>query len=138
MLEILIDDTNKDSVDELVTQFIEKIEAEASAKDSQMTKSRNTEWQTIHSTLVDSQHNRGRQIISEIIQTTTNFTNSVAAKFQQFRDDDEEENRWTSFDEIKLKRWLSICVANFSRQRKIKNLIDNKIIYITLFFLVCK
>ena len=99
VLEILIDDTNKDSVDELVTQFIEKIEAEASAKDSQMTKSRNTEWQTIHSTLVDSQHNRGRQIISEIIQTTTNFTNSVAAKFQQFRDDDEEENRWTSFVE---------------------------------------
>ena len=44
VLEILIDDTNKDSVDELVTQFIEKIEAEASAKDSQMTKSRNTEW----------------------------------------------------------------------------------------------
>ncbi len=93
VLEILIDDSNKDAVDELVTQLIEKIDGEASAKDSQMTKSRQTEWVNIQNNIIDSQHTRGRQIISEIIETTTNFTNSVTNKFQQFRDDDEEENR---------------------------------------------
>ena len=93
VIEILVDDTNKDAVDELVTQFIEKIDTEASAKDSQMTKQRNTDWSNITSTIEENQRTRGRQIIQEIIQTTTQFTNSIAGKFQQFRDDDEEENR---------------------------------------------
>ena len=40
VIDILADESNKEGVDELVTTFIEKIEQEASAKDSLMTKGR--------------------------------------------------------------------------------------------------
>ena len=67
VIDILIDDQNKDAVDELVTQFIEKIEADAASKDSQITKGRQTEWNQITKSIYENQHSRGRQIISEII-----------------------------------------------------------------------
>lgn len=44
VLELLVDTENKDAVEELVTQFIERIDAEASAKDALMTKGWKTEW----------------------------------------------------------------------------------------------
>ena len=47
MLDILSDDQNKDALDELITQFTEKIESEIGNKDSAMTKDRNNEWDRI-------------------------------------------------------------------------------------------
>ena len=91
VLDILADDTNKEAVDELVGQFIEKIEAEAQSKDNLITKGRSTEWQKITKDIQDGQKSRERQIISEIIETTNNFKNQIISKFQQFRDDDEED-----------------------------------------------
>ena len=44
VLELLSDEQNKEAVDELVTQFIERIEQEAGTKDSLMTKGRQAEW----------------------------------------------------------------------------------------------
>lgn len=44
IIELLIDTENKDAVEELVTQFIERIDAEAGIKDALMTKGWKTEW----------------------------------------------------------------------------------------------
>ena len=54
VIDILIDDQNKDAVDELVTQFIEKIEADAASKDSQITKGRQTEWNQITKSIYEN------------------------------------------------------------------------------------
>ena len=54
VIDILIDDQNKDGVDELVTQFIEKIEADAANKDSLITKGRQTEWNQITKDIYES------------------------------------------------------------------------------------
>lgn len=43
VLELMADD-NKDAVDEIVTQFIEKVENELTQKDAAMTKGRLREW----------------------------------------------------------------------------------------------
>ena len=67
VLDVLSDIDNKDAVDELVTFFIEKIEGEAGTRDSLISKGRLNEWQAIQSNMVESQHTRSRQIISEII-----------------------------------------------------------------------
>ena len=56
MLDILSDENNKDAVDEIVTQFIEKIESESSVKESLITKGRNTEWTNIQNGITESQH----------------------------------------------------------------------------------
>jgi len=58
-LEVILDD-NKDAVDEIVTQFVEKIEAEAGVKDSMITKGRNGEWTALAEGIQQAQHNRGR------------------------------------------------------------------------------
>ena len=47
VLDILSDDQNKDALDELITQFTEKIESEIGNKDSAMTMDRNNEWDRI-------------------------------------------------------------------------------------------
>ena len=78
VLEIIADDQNKDAVDELVTLFIESIEGVASAKDSAMTKDRNTEWTQMYNSLSDAQLMRDREIVSEIISTTNNFSNAIS------------------------------------------------------------
>ena len=93
VLDVLSDIDNKDAVDELVMFFIEKIEGEVTNRDSAITKGRLIEWQQIQTNMTDSQHTRGRQIISEIIMTTTDFNDTITHKFQMFRDDDEEDNR---------------------------------------------
>ena len=103
--ELLVDD-NKDAVDDIVTQFQEKIDQEATAKDSAVSKGWQNEWRTIQTDLYESQHMRGRNIINEIITTAKDFGNaigrfiillltnfnfvSIDSKFQKFRDDDEE------------------------------------------------
>lgn len=43
VLELMVED-NKDAVDEIVTQFIEKVENELTQKDAAMTKGRLREW----------------------------------------------------------------------------------------------
>ena len=47
IIELLADETNKDAVDELVTQFIEKIDGEANNKDNLITRGRALEWTNI-------------------------------------------------------------------------------------------
>ena len=54
VIDILIDDSNKDAVDELVTQFVEKIEAEAASKDSLITKGRTQEWNAKQKDIYDN------------------------------------------------------------------------------------
>lgn len=43
VIELMVED-NKDAVDEIVTQFIEKVENELTQKDAAMTKGRLREW----------------------------------------------------------------------------------------------
>lgn len=78
VLDILSDDQNKDALDELITQFTEKIESEIGAKDSAMTKDRNNEWERIKMGLQEAQHSRGRNIINEIIETSNKFQGDVS------------------------------------------------------------
>lgn len=59
----VITDENKDAVDELVTLFVEKIEAEAGLRDGLITKGRNGEWTQRTQEIIEAQHSRGRQII---------------------------------------------------------------------------
>jgi len=40
--------------------------------------------------VIENQHMRGRNIISEIIETTNNFKNSITQKFVTMRDEDED------------------------------------------------
>ena len=54
VIDILIDDSNKESVDELVTQFVEKIEAGAASKDSLITKGRTQEWNAKQKDIYDN------------------------------------------------------------------------------------
>ena len=77
VIEMLIDTENKDAVDEMVTQFQEKIDQEASAKDAMITKGWQTEWRNTMNSLIESQHMRGRNIISEIIETSNGFQDSI-------------------------------------------------------------
>ena len=70
-------DENKDAVDELVTGFVERIENEINAKDMQVKNERNQLWQRIQNEITEAQHMRGRAIISEIIQTTNDFTTKI-------------------------------------------------------------
>ena len=74
-------DEGTDVIGELVTQFVEKIESELGQKQNQMTRGRQNEWNEIMTTLMEGQHSRGRQIISEIIETTSNFKEAIIAKF---------------------------------------------------------
>jgi len=78
VLELLADQENKDAVEELVTQFIEKIEAEASLKDGLITKGWKNEWAHIQAEILESQHMRGRNIINEIIATTAKFSSNIS------------------------------------------------------------
>jgi hypothetical protein len=73
VLDILTSNDSNEGVDELVTQFIEKIEQEASAKDTAISKGVANEWKSIQSNIQDSQQTRSRNIISEIIKTTKHF-----------------------------------------------------------------
>lgn len=67
---MLADDQNKDAIDELVLMFGEKVEENVRIRENQITKSRDNEWKNITQSMLDNQHMRGRQIISEIISTT--------------------------------------------------------------------
>lgn len=58
-MELFADD-NKDAVDEIINQFIEKVENELGQKDAAMTRGRLREWLDIQATLQDNQHSRGR------------------------------------------------------------------------------
>lgn len=62
VLDILTSD-EKSSVDDIVGQFIEKIELEAQTKEQLITKGRNTEWGQIMQDISANQHSRGRKII---------------------------------------------------------------------------
>ena len=86
-------DEGSDVIGELVTQFVEKIESELGVKQNLMTKGRTAEWNEIMNTLMEGQHSRGRQIISEIIETTNRFRQEILNKFQNYEEEDEEENR---------------------------------------------
>ena len=55
VLDILTSNDSNEGVDELVTQFIEKIEQEASAKDTAISKGVANEWKSIQSNIQDSQ-----------------------------------------------------------------------------------
>jgi len=77
VLDLLVEQDNKDAVEELVTQFVEKIESEVSNKDTAMKKGWQSEWNKIMLDIQEGQHIRGRNIINEIIQTADNFTNAV-------------------------------------------------------------
>ena len=89
VIEMLVDTENKDAVDEMVTQFQEKIDQEASAKDAAMTRGWQTEWKNTMQDVTERQHMRGRNIISEIIETTNAFKDSITKKFAQMREEDE-------------------------------------------------
>jgi len=76
-IELLVETENKDAVDEIVTQFQEKIDQEAGLKDQMMAKGCTNEWKQIAENLKESQFLRGRNIISEIIETAKAFSNSI-------------------------------------------------------------
>ena len=59
-----------------------------------MSKSMKQEWDKIKEELQVTQHMRGREVISEIIELTKNFGNMIDGKFQKFKDDDEEGYMW--------------------------------------------
>lgn len=81
VLDILTSNDSNEGVDELVTQFIEKIEQEASAKDTAISKGVANEWKSIQSNIQDSQQTRSRNIISEIIKTTKHFYDAIGKYF---------------------------------------------------------
>ena len=47
VLEIMIDESNKDAVDELVLAFVEKLEDNINKRESNITSDRNNEWNKI-------------------------------------------------------------------------------------------
>ena len=69
IIELLLDDQNKDAVEELVTQFVEKIEGEVAIKDTAISKGIKDEFSSLTTEINDSQQPRSRNIISEIIKT---------------------------------------------------------------------
>ena len=73
VIEILMDDQNKDGVDELVTTFVEKIDAEVGLKDTAITKGIKDEHTALVNEITDSQNSRSRNIISMIIKTCSQF-----------------------------------------------------------------
>ncbi len=73
IIEILTDEQNKDGVDELVTTFVEKIDAEVGLKDTAITKGIKDEHTALVNEITDSQNSRSRNIISMIIKTCSQF-----------------------------------------------------------------
>jgi len=91
VIEILMDDQNKDGVDELVTTFVEKIDAEVGLKDTAITKGIKDEHTALVNEITDSQNSRSRNIISMIIKTCSQFQAKMAKRFEKYRNDDDEE-----------------------------------------------
>lgn len=73
----LIEEENKDMIDELVLQFCEKVEHEVSARDQDMQREREREWTQIQDEILQSQNMRSRNIIMEIIDTTKMFEDNI-------------------------------------------------------------
>lgn len=54
VLEVLGDVDNKDAVDDLINAFYEKIEQEAAAKDSKISRDRKVEWDGIQEGVIEN------------------------------------------------------------------------------------
>ena len=77
----LIEEENKDMIDELVLQFCEKVEQEVSARDQDMQREREREWTQIQDEILQSQNMRSRNIIMEIIDTTKMFEDNIRKSY---------------------------------------------------------
>ncbi len=86
VIEILMDDQNKDGVDELVTTFVEKIDAEVGLKDTAITKGIKDEHTALVNEITDSQNSRSRNIISMIIKTCSQFEAKMGKSFSSIID----------------------------------------------------
>ena len=73
----LLEEENKDLIDELINNFTERIDQEIGKRDSRMTTSRDQEWKSIQEEIYRQQNQRNRNIIMEIINTSQAFEQAI-------------------------------------------------------------
>lgn len=82
IIDLLLDSDSKDNVTELVNTFIEKVDGKFNEFDILITSKRKQDHDKTISNITESQHQRNRNIIMEIIMLKKKYDEAIKQKFE--------------------------------------------------------